>query len=154
MKFKLIFFFCFFCLLCKAQQKPYPTKRLAVEWLANFKKIESIEDKIESVISKIYFDTLYKKIDFILLDGNPEDSNYKCKTLIFVSAFGKYYKIDLVENPKLNSIIKMLNMDTVNEVKVLESPENVIYFGTDGLCGVVIMETKNKKLVRKIKNIL
>lgn len=38
-------------------------------------------------------------------------------------------------------------------MKILENPENVMYFGDGGVCGVIIIKC-TKRLYRKIKNVL
>jgi hypothetical protein len=49
--------------------------------------------------------------------------------------------------------MEYISDENVLEIKILDYPENVTLYGTEGFCGVVAIYS-NKKLGRKIKKIL
>ncbi len=156
MRNKLILIFSFFIFITNAQQKPFPRRNLTYEWITNFKEIKSKEEKIKSVISKVYTDTAYINIKKVIIADNKTNDSTKhiCKTLILISVQNKFYEIDLLENPKMKGILEILSSKNIESVRILDYPENVLSFGSNGLCGVVVMQTDNKKLIKKLKTIL
>jgi hypothetical protein len=134
-------------------KKPYPTKIENEIWLNEFRLIQSDSEKITEIKSKIYSDTLfynYKKR--IILDNPRNPEKHICKVLLFIKFDNKYYDLDLLENPKLSKIMDYITLKNIKSIRILENPENVIYFGSSGVCGVIEIEC-NKKLYRKLKNI-
>ncbi|TRW89352.1 hypothetical protein [Flavobacterium sp. GT3R68] len=138
-------------LQANAQDKPYLTQKQNLAWVNNLKDLQLKSEKIDFIKAKIYSDTLYEKR--IILDNSRDPEKHICQSLIVIIYLNKYYKIDLRENRNAKSIMKYISDENVLEIKILDYPENVTLYGTEGLCGVVTIYS-NKKLGRKMKNVL
>jgi hypothetical protein len=143
-----------FCLNANAQEKPYPRQKESEAWITKLKTITSKTKRIELIKDKIYSDTLYENYKKrIILDG-PRGAEKICKTVLVIIFENKEYKLDLLENPKLNKIMEFINDKNINQVEIMEDPMiTFAYYGDDALCGVVTMYC-NKKLERKLRNVL
>jgi hypothetical protein len=156
MNVKIIIIFLFISLTVFSQQnkKPYPRKIESEIWLNKYRALESDSQRITEIKNKIYSDTLYYNYKKnIILDNPRNPEKHICKVLFVINFEDEYFDIDLLENPKLMKIMRKINLNNIKSINILENPENVIYFGSGGLCGVIKLKC-NKRLYRKIKNIL
>lgn len=147
----IIIFLFSFCAFGQQIKKPYPYRGQAEIWIKNFKNLQTDSERFSEIKKKIYSDTLYfnyKKI--IILDGPRDPEKYICKTLFYLKNNNDYIGLDLLENPKLLDFIENLKLKKIKSIKLLEDPENIIYFGEEGLCGVIFLEC-DKKLMKLLK---
>ena len=133
-----------------SQDKPYPTQKQSLAWVDNLQKLQLKSEKIDFIKAKIYTDTLYEKR--ISLNHSRDSEKRICQSLIVLNYLNKYYKIDLRENRNAKLIMKYINEENVLAIKILDYPENVTLYGSEGQCGVVAIYS-NKKLGRKVKNV-
>ena len=152
----LIFLFYFSVASVSAQETFYPRRIDSEKWLKQLKEITNKDERIDYITAKIYADTIYKNLaNQIFMDNKIRDpEKHICRTIIVVKFANQYFKIDLVENPKLENIVKLFNSKRIDEITFLSEVESVANFGSDGLCGVVILNTKDKKFARKLRNVL
>jgi len=136
-----------------AQNKPYSFRMDSKKWIIELRNITSKSEKIEFVKAKIYSDTAYAN-PLIMSNNIRDSSRHVCKTIIAVKFRNDLFQIDLLENPNLKSILKFINNENINDITFLDDQMSVAYFGSNGLCGVVILNTRNKKFIRKIRNVL
>jgi hypothetical protein len=142
-----------FGVFAQQHKKPYPTQAENEIWLNEYRNIQSDSVRISEIKKKIYSDTLYYNYKKrIILDNPRNPEKHICKVLLFIKFDNKYYDLDLLENPKLSKIMDYITLKNIKSIRILENPENVIYFGSSGVCGVIEIKC-NKKLYRKLKNI-
>jgi hypothetical protein len=141
--------------VCSQQtEKPYPTQFENEIWMNKFRTLNSDTEKISEIKNKIFSDTLFYNYKKNIMFHNSRDSKkHICKALINVNFKNHYYDLDLLANPNLSKIMNYLNLKNIVSITILEKPENTIHFGSQGICGVIIMKC-NRKLYRKIKNVL
>jgi hypothetical protein len=151
MKNILLFLSFLFFLQANGQDEPYLTRKQNLAWVKKLKDLQLKSEKIDFIKAKIYSDTLYEKR--IILNNSRDPEKRVCKSLFVIIYLNKYYKIDLHENRNAKLIMKYISDENVHEIKILDYPENVTLYGTEGLCGVVMIYS-NKKLGRKMKNVL
>ncbi len=140
------------------------TKKQNAEWISEFEKLDSIPIKIVQIKAKIINDTLFNRIekpcemevikqayDVIQI---KDSSDCQCK-ILFVLSFKKFgYILNPLEYPKTTKILDLLNEKNIEEIKIYQGTDASRNFGTNASCGVVVLNSKNRKLKRKIKNVL
>ncbi len=140
------------------------TEKQNAEWISEFKKLDSIPKKIAEIKVKILTDTLFNRIekpckmevvkqayDAIQIKNS---SDCQCK-ILFILSFKKFgYILNPLEYPKTTKILDLLNEKNIEEIKVYQEPDAIRNFGNNASCGVVVLNSKNGKLKRKIKNVL
>ncbi len=95
-------------------------------------------------------DSIYDYLENrIVLQHTRNPEKYKCKSLNIIVFDSKHYNLNLLKNPKFKKIMKFINNKNIIEIKILESPENEIYYGEEGTCGVIYLYC-NKKFGRKL----
>lgn len=148
----------FFSIIACAQQnnKPYPYRVESENWINNYRNLKSDEERLSEIKKKIYSDTLYYNYKKrIILDNKVKDSSkHICKALIYLISNEELIDLDLQENPTLKDFINDLNLKKISSIRLLEYPENMTSFGTNGMCCVIYLECSDKfmkKIKRKIK---
>lgn len=135
-------------------EKPYPKQIDSEIWIENFNSLKSKSEKIIQIKKKIISDTLfYNYKERIILDNPRDPEKHICKIIFLIEYNNKYYEMDLLEKPNLAQIMKYIKEDNIVEINKLNNNESAILFGLYGTCGVIVL-TCNKKLNRKIKNVL
>jgi hypothetical protein len=138
------------------------TKKQNVEWLMEFKKINSIKDKIEAIKKKVFEDRVYnvnEKSCFNLVDydspyNRKEQLLYECKITFVLKIKKEYYSLDIVNNPNTFKILNEVKVDYLSKIEIIEGELAYAYFGSYN-CGIgIIINSESKKLNRKIKNVL
>jgi len=126
-------------------------------WLDKLEKITKKQDQIKFIIEKIKSDSIYKNSDIKIESYIPENGHVSnkiesdnCKINFVLSGNKKPYFLDLNQNPSYTNILKYLNVDTIDEVKILKGMSATALSGRNGNCGVVWL-IANKKLKRVIK---
>ena len=153
---KIIITFLLISLSVFSQQskKPYPKQIESEIWLNKYRTLESDSERIIKIKNKIYSDTLYYNYKKSIILDNPRNPEKRiCKVLFVINFKDEYFDIDLLQSPKLLKVMRKINLNNIKSMKILENPENVMYFGSGGVCGVIIIKC-NKRLYRKIKNVL
>ncbi len=154
MKIIITIFLISFNLFAQKIEKPYPKQIDSKIWIENFNRIKLNSEKIIEIKEKIISDTLfYNYKEGIILDNPRDPKSHICKILFLIEFSGKYYEIDLLQNPKLLQIMKYIIEDNITEIKILNDFESAVLFSSYGSCGVIVMSS-NKKLKRKLKNVL
>jgi hypothetical protein len=151
MKNILLFLSFLFFLQANGQDEPYLTRKQNLAWVKKLKDLQLKSEKIDFIKAKIYSDTLYEKR--IILNNSRDPEKRVCKSLFVIIYLNKYYQIDLHENRNAKLIMKYISDENIHEIKILDYPEDVTLFGTEGLCGVITIYS-NKRLGRKMKNVL
>ncbi|MEC4005207.1 hypothetical protein OX283_011105 [Flavobacterium sp. SUN052] len=146
-----------FSLTVYAQQneKPYPFMSESEIWLNNYRNLKSDSERLVEIKKKIVLDTLYYNYkDRLILDNPRNPEKHICKTLFYLKHDKDFIDLDLLENPKLINFIKNLKLKNIETIELLENTKNAIYFGSNGMCGVIILECSEKfmtKFQKKIK---
>jgi hypothetical protein len=140
------------------------TEKQNAEWISEFEKLNSIPKKIVEIKVKIINDTLFNRIEkpckmeAIKLAYDVIEARYssecQCK-ILFILSFKKFgYILNPLEYPKTSEILELINDKNIDEIKVYKGDDGARDFGTKGRCGVVVLNSKNRKLKRKVKNVL
>ena len=154
MKIIITFLLISWSVFSQQNKKPYPRQIESEIWLNKYRTLESDSERIIEIKNKIYSDTLYYNYKkSIILDNPREPEKRICKVLFVINFEDEYFDIDLLENPNLLKVMRKINLNNIKSIKILENPENVMYFGSGGVCGVITIKC-NKRLYRKIKNVL
>ena len=127
-------------------------------WLDKLEKIINKEDQIIFIIKKIKSDSIYKNTPVKLepyiqenghLSNNFESNN--CKIIFALNQKKVTHILDLNRVPNYSEILKYLNSQTIEKIKILKGLSATTLFGVNGNCGVVYLTSNNKKLKRAIK---
>ncbi|TYB71532.1 hypothetical protein ES676_12775 [Bizionia saleffrena] len=126
------------------------TEKLNAEWILKFKSINSKKLKLEFIKEKIYYDskfnarigTCFVEIDRNHEDYRGEDYYYECKVLFLLKLDKKHYILGV-------NILDQIKQNNLNDITIIKSDINL-----PGICGNITIEINDKKLKRKIKNVL
>ena len=138
------------------------TKKQNVEWMLEFKKMNSTKEKIEAIKKKVFEDrvyNVYEKSCINLVDYNSpyyrkEQLLYECKITFVLKIKKEYYSLDIVNNPNTFKILNQVKVDYISKIEIIEGEIAHAYFGSYN-CGIgIIINSESKKLNRKIKNAL
>jgi len=179
-----ILFISFESVFCQSEFfKPLPSKQENKDWIDKLEVIESHSEKILLIKSKIISDSIYSmyskdtiSIEYVENDSiiiyscdtfkikdnwnrhfpplNVFNDSCGCKLLFLLELRNKGYLFDKALNPKFYSFIELLNEDNISKIEVLTGNEALEYLGIRAKCGVIILESANKKLKRNIDKIL
>lgn len=143
------------------------TEKQNAEWIEQFDKLDSKSEQIAEIKKKIYTDSLFttknaqnrkkRKIIIKELDNFEEASgkaSCECK-IIFVLYFEKgSHFLDPIEFPKTNEILELITEKSIDIISIIKGYNGTALYGSLGKCGVVLMNSNNRKLKRKLKNVL
>ena len=137
-----------------AQEKGIEKCPLLVEnikWADQFNMVDSKAEQIELIKEKIYLNSSFP-------ENNSSDNGLKncnCKIIFYFKYSEKpAIELNLRSKPRLRSIVKLLDKENVNSITWnldVNQAQKILGFREN--CGFVIMETNNKKLKRKLKNV-
>lgn len=146
---KIIIIFFSISIFGQQNKKPYPYKVESDLWLNNYRNLQTNRERLSQIKNKIYSDTLYNSKGFFLNDTR-DPKKYICKTLFFLKSNNEFIELDLQESPILIDFMNEINLKNIKSIRLLENPENVISFGTNGMCGVIYLEC-SKRFMKKLK---
>ncbi len=157
--FALLLSFCKTILSQEIKTNSLLTEKQNAEWMLKFKNINSKKTKLESIKKKIYFDMKFNgKIGtcFVVVDKNyeyykGEDYYYECKVLFLLKLGKKHYLLDIIHNPNTFNILNQIKSNNINDFEIIENENDI---NSLGFCGNITIEINDKKLKRKIKNML
>ena len=143
------------------------TEKQNAEWIEQFDKLDSKSEQIAEIKKKIYTDSLFttknaqnrkkRKIIIKELDNFEEASgkaSCECK-VIFVLYFEKgSHFLDPIEFPKTNEILELITEKSIDIINIIKGYNGTALYGSVGKGGVGLMNSNNRKLKRKIKNVL
>jgi len=133
-------------------EKPFPYRVESEIWLNNYRNLKTDSERLSLIKNKIYSDTLYYNYKKrMILDNKVKDSTkHICKVLIYLKNDNDFIDLDLQEIPVLKNFIDDLNLKKISSIRLLEYPENITSFGTNGMCGVIYLEC-SQRLMKKLK---
>ncbi|MGO4911459.1 hypothetical protein [Leeuwenhoekiella sp. W20_SRS_FM14] len=136
-------------------------------WLMNLEKSQDLETKLNAIQKKIVDDAQFiaprPRVSYTGLSKEArerlnavQDSLPKvtaaCK-ILFVLNSDDMYLLDLEKNSKYKDLIKMLNSEHIDSVKVLKDTKATAFYGAQASCGAVLMKTKNDELATVLKKL-
>lgn len=140
------------------------TEENNIVWIKEFEKLNEKSDQLFEIKRKVFGDSIYKRKRSYCLIGvkksevlkkTVEKTNFECKIMFILSLKGDMYILDQNENSKTNKILELLTTKNIDGVTVLKKGDDALaLYGTYGRCGVVILYSDNRRLYRKVKNIL
>ncbi|MBD3891730.1 hypothetical protein [Olleya marilimosa] len=168
MKYKLIIFYIIIIGQTISAQNTIKDSTLTlydnIEWLNNFESQILKSNKIELIKHKINADTLFtaktanSRIQF-KNKSNPilpkEKIECDCKIQFLINLNEpNYYLLDPIAYPKTTMVLKLINLYNIEDFYIIKQAEAAALFGEQAKCGVLILKTKNKQLIKKVKQIL
>ena len=145
------------------------TKESNYQWISELNSEKSINSKVQLIEKKIFTDSNYKstkdskllKVE-VLKDKTITESfkiaydktDFECK-LIFYLSFNKrkVYELDINKNIKTEEILELIQLNDIDNVTVFTGPDMIHLYGIEK-CGIVTIYSSNRKLKRKVKNVL
>ena len=135
-----------------------------ITWLNDFEKLELKVNRITIFKQKINADTLFtaktanSRIQF-KNKSNPilpkEKIECDCKIQFLINLNEpNYYILDPIAYPKTTMVLKLINLNNIEDFYIIKQAEAAALFGEQAKCGVLILKTKNKQLIKKVKQIL
>lgn len=132
------------------------------KWIQNLEKIDSKEMQIQFIIEKIKQDSIidFKNVSDKIVIKQGENINdaskrqTKCKIMFFLSQKKFGHLLDLNEYPNYSVILKYLTSETINSIEILKDEKATSLFGSRAVCGVVKLNSNDKKLRKLIKKSL
>ena len=138
MRIIFIFFLCSISATVSCQQVVSPQEDTTVK----FRKINAIPAFIDSLKQKIKSDTSkFKKEDIVITEkGLMNNSSY---SPLFIINFRYQYKLDIIEGKDVLLFLnEMLKSENIVAITVYD-PQDSIYFGEQGINGVVFIIFKD-----------
>ena len=143
------------------------TEKQNAEWIEEFDKLNSKTEQIAEIKKKIYTDSLFttknaqnrKRSRIIIkeletLEEASGKASCECK-IKFVLYFeeGSHF-LDPIQFPKTNEILELITEKNIDIITIIKGYSGTALYGSQGKCGVVLINSNNRKLKRKIKNVL
>ena len=130
-------------------------------WIDNLNLIKDKEIMLAEIKKKVFHDRKYniQTRSCINFTYNTEYSKKKEK-LFYEGKIGfililpnKYYILDAVEFSNTFPILRLLNHDDIDDIKITTNPHiSAALWGERGICGTVEIISTSKELERKLKN--
>ncbi len=129
-------------------------------WLKQLNTFTNTSDKLNFVVEKIRKDASLNNDSTSQRDYIENDhlhihiiNSGTCKILFPLSVNRRTYILDLSDNPKYSTILEYITSKYIDSLEILNDISAAAIFGIQGHCGVVVLESKSKKLSRKMKNL-
>jgi hypothetical protein len=148
------------------EAKQILTEQENVEWIIEFEKINSKNDRLKTIKKKVFNDRIFninKRSCFNLVDYDSpyyrkEQFLYECKITFVLTVRKEVYLLDLLENSNSLKILNEVTPSHINNIEILHGGKERMlahaYFGSSN-CGIaVIINSDSKKLKREIKKML
>lgn len=138
------------------------TDDINTRWIKGFEKMESKNAKLMAIRQKIFDDriynvsqkrkciTLHKKFKLI---EKKDIRYYECKILFILDLFGMNIILDAAQQEEVLLVCREFKVKNIEAITVLKFPQSAALYGSDGLCGVVILKSKSKKLKRRLEEL-
>ncbi len=149
MKSLILIIFFFYVIDTAAQEKSLPTLQENLDWIEYFKKIETKENQIDAIKSKVYSDTLFSEIGMVL-HYSSDPAKHFCKT-IFILRYKSYrFHLDITKNPNVETILRFINSENISGFEI-DDQLGALY--RNGKCAVVFLNC-NKAIAKVARNVL
>tara|TARA_R100000935_G_C2769728_1_gene137156 strand:+ start:169 stop:684 length:516 start_codon:yes stop_codon:yes gene_type:complete len=137
------------------------------EWINELNSIDPIDEKLDFIKLKIINDSIRQKNNrryrLTLKHGESineklreefESTDFKCQLLFILVVKGKY-SIPLNINQSFDSkkVLKLIHPEDIDDIKISKDFEFTLIYGSE-YCGVIFLNSSNRKLKRRIKNVL
>ena len=132
------------------------------KWIQNLEKMDSKERQINFIIEKIKQDSIidFKKVSDKIIIKQGENINdalkrqTKCKIMFVLFQKKVGHLLDLNEYPNYSVILKYLTNETINSIEILKEEKATSLFGSRAVCGVIKLNSDDRKLKKLIKKSL
>ena len=146
----------------EAEKKTILTEKQNIEWVNEFKLLETNAEKLNAIKKKVFIDRVYnvfEKSCFVIVDRSSpyykkEQILYECKITFALKIKEKYYLFDIINNPDTFKILNEVESGYIDNIEVFEGEMAYVYFGYRNCGKAIVINTDSKKLKRKIKNVL
>lgn len=164
MKHKLFYLNLLFAIICFGQNPKIDSltsKNFSENWINDLKKINTKEEKLKVIIEKIKIDSVISQADIsekiVIKVSEGENVNdainkkTKCKILFVLNQKKVGHILDLNRFPNYSIILKYLTIENIKSIEVLENENAISNYGSSASCGVVILNTNDRKLRKLLK---
>ncbi len=138
-------------------------KRYSDEWISTFEKFTDKGIVISKIKNKIIADTIYKAEQYneLLLPKkkrvnniNSQKVNCECKILFILQIKKKMYLLDPNEIDMTPEILNLINEQNIDKITILKGAAALALFGQGAKCGVVLLQSEDRKLKRGVKKLV
>lgn len=151
----------FFITLSFSQKQP-DNKILTLKdneiWLDSLKNVILKEKRYEMIKQKVLSDTLYnvrtgRGVCFNLIydtkhSKRKEKNYYECKTTIVLIARGKYFLLDMVQNPDTDKIFNLIKLKYIDSISIVDNYKSTVYYANP--CGAIEIFSGSRKFLKLI----
>ncbi|MCC1485578.1 hypothetical protein [Winogradskyella immobilis] len=144
------------------------TEKQNAEWIAEFEKLESKSEQIAELKKKIESDSIYyignthfhnsgnERVEHQTFGAGKKiyESNCVCKIMFKLIVKSDEYLLDYSEFEHTYEILNLINNSNIEKITVYKNDLAPILFGQRAKCGGIILYSDNRKLKKKIKNVL
>ena len=118
--------------------------------------------QIAKIKQKIFADTIFIRKYAYCGTGLPHkqttkktEKNYcECKILFVLHVKNKWYVLNPNKYTKTNKILQLVNDKNIDKITIYKGVKAEALFGRDAHCGVIVMQSDNRKLKKQIRQIL
>lgn len=168
MKHKLILIFIILIAQIISAQNTAEDKTLTlndnITWLNNFEKLELKVNRVTIFKQKINADTLFKaqtEYSRIKFKNKSKPAFFTdklecdCKIMFLLNLNEpNYYLLDPIAYPKTIVVLELINSYNIEDFYIVKPANAAALFGEQAKCGVLILKTKNKQFIKKVKQTL
>jgi len=126
------------------------------EWLNHLGTLDR-GGQIELIHKRLLADTITyvrqfgDRIVFKPLADSVKISSY-CRLLLIIDGQPVYIK-NSTETKRIKNLISILTSDNIKKVEILKDDKAAALYGSQGLCGLILISTSDKRTKRKIERI-
>ncbi|SHF83986.1 hypothetical protein SAMN05444377_12320 [Flavobacterium fontis] len=134
------------------------------DWISDLEKIDSKEKQINFIVEKVKHDSIIKLenvSDTIVIKVNKNENvndaiirqsnKFKCKILFVLYQNKTGYILDLNKYPIFSDVLKYFNNETIKSIEILKDENATSLYGSQAICGAVILNSDDKKLIKLIR---
>jgi len=144
------------------------TEKQNAEWITEFEKLDSKSEQIAGIKKKIESDSIYyvgnthfhnsgnERVEHQTFGSGKKiyESNCECKIMFKLIVKSDEYLLDYSEFEHTDKILNLINDSNIEKITVYKNDFAPILFGQRAKCGGIILYSDNRKLKKKIKNVL